>query len=208
TASPMSVWVKKPAITKKNAESAIPIAMNGRQRPRGVQIRSEIAPTVGWMTTPSMLRVLERRPVRRSGAPKLLSIGGRPKWVIAVAAVAVAIALRRPIPESGAMVAASVSAQVQAAQQGIQGNVQLLATTIEDLRSEVHRSLGAAEQNLATQATSTQRTLTELSRQLGTLGEQSQRIGDLAKDIGSLQDLLRAPKARGGFGALLLERLF
>ncbi|TMG56290.1 MAG: DNA recombination protein RmuC [Chloroflexi bacterium] len=126
---------------------------------------------------------------------------------LAVAAVAVAIALRRPIPESGAMVAASVSAQVQAAQQGIQGNVQLLATTIEDLRSEVHRSLGAAEQNLATQATSTQRTLTELSRQLGTLGEQSQRIGDLAKDIGSLQDLLRAPKARGGFGELLLERL-
>jgi len=108
---------------------------------------------------------------------------------LAVAAVAVAIALRRPIPESGAMVAASVSAQVQAAQQGIQGNVQLLATT------------------LATQATSTQRTLTELSRQLGTLGEQSQRIGDLAKDIGSLQDLLRAPKARGGFGELLLERL-
>ena len=79
TASPMSVWVKKPAITKKNAESAIPIAMNGRRRPRGVQIRSEIAPTVGWMTTPSMLRVLERRPVRRSGAPKLLRIGGRTK---------------------------------------------------------------------------------------------------------------------------------
>src|SRR5205807_2539542 len=46
-----------------------------------------------------------------------------------------------------------------------------------------------------------------LSRQLGALSEQGQRIGELAKDIGSLQDLLRAPKPRGGVGELLLERL-
>jgi DNA recombination protein RmuC len=46
-----------------------------------------------------------------------------------------------------------------------------------------------------------------VSRQLGALGEQSARIGDLAKDIGSLQDLLRGPKTRGGFGELMLERL-
>jgi DNA recombination protein RmuC len=125
---------------------------------------------------------------------------------IATAAAALVVALRRPAPEGG-VAAASVSAELHAAQQGMQGNVQLLATTIDDLRAEVHRSLGAAEQKLATQADSTQRTLTDLSRQLGALGEQSQRIGDLAKDIGSLQDLLRAPKARGGFGELLLERL-
>src|SRR5207245_9818907 len=53
----------------------------------------------------------------------------------------------------------------------------------------------------------THRMLNDRSRQLGGLSEQSQRIGELAKDIGSLQDLLRAPKARGGFGELLLERL-
>jgi DNA recombination protein RmuC len=126
---------------------------------------------------------------------------------LATAAVALGLALRRPASDSAATVAASVSAELRAAQQGMQGNVQLLATTVDDLRAEVHRSLGAAEQKLATQADSTQRTLTDLARQLGTLGEQSQRIGDLAKDIGSLQDLLRAPKARGGFGELLLERL-
>jgi len=42
-------------------------------------MRSEIAPTVGWMMTPSMLLVLDRRPVKRSGAPKLLRIGGKTK---------------------------------------------------------------------------------------------------------------------------------
>src|SRR5713226_10282242 len=35
----------------------------GRRRPSRVQIRSEAAPTVGCTTTPSTLRVLERRPV-------------------------------------------------------------------------------------------------------------------------------------------------
>jgi DNA recombination protein RmuC len=82
-----------------------------------------------------------------------------------------------------------------------------MTTALGDVRGEMQRALGATEQHLVTQTTATQRTLTDLSRQLGTLGEQSARIGELAKDIGSLQDLLRAPKPRGGFGELMLERL-
>jgi DNA recombination protein RmuC len=81
------------------------------------------------------------------------------------------------------------------------------ASALTELRGELQRTLGATEQQLVTQTGATQRTLADLSRQLGTLGEQSTRIGDLAKDIGSLQDLLRAPKTRGGFGELMLERL-
>jgi DNA recombination protein RmuC len=81
------------------------------------------------------------------------------------------------------------------------------AVAMGELRVEVQRSLGTTEQQLVTQTGATQRSLSDLSRQLGALSEQSNRIGDLAKDIGSLQDLLRAPKARGGFGELMLERL-
>lgn len=81
------------------------------------------------------------------------------------------------------------------------------ASAMSELRTEMQRTLGATEQQLVTQTGATQRTLTDLSRQLGALGEQSQRVGELAKDIGSLHDLLRAPKARGGFGELMLERL-
>ena len=80
-------------------------------------------------------------------------------------------------------------------------------TALGDLRGELQRTLGATEQQLVTQTGATQRSLSDLSRQLGVLSEQSQRVGDLAKDIASLQDLLRAPKARGGFGELMLERL-
>jgi DNA recombination protein RmuC len=126
----------------------------------------------------------------------------------AVAAlVGLALVLRRPADTGGAALQEALSAQLNAAQQGTQGQVELLASSVAELRRDLGRSLGATEQQLATQAGTTHRTLSELSRQLGGLSEQSQRIGDLAKDIGSLQDLLRAPKARGGFGELLLERL-
>jgi DNA recombination protein RmuC len=125
--------------------------------------------------------------------------------LVAIAAV-VAMTLRQR-RDDGSALRDGLRVELQTAQQGMQGQVELLARSVGELRSDLSRSLGATEQQLATQAGTTHRTLTDLSRQLGTLGEQSQRIGDLAKDIGSLQDLLRAPKARGGFGELLLERL-
>jgi len=81
------------------------------------------------------------------------------------------------------------------------------ATALGDLRTEMQRTLSTTEQQVLTQTCATQRSLTDLSRQLGVLSEQSARVGELAKDIGSLQDLLRAPKPRGGFGELMLERL-
>src|SRR5437867_8346571 len=125
-----------------------------------------------------------------------------------VALTALALVVRRPTADGGgAALRESVGAQLQAAQQSAQGQVDLLARSVADLRSDLSRALGATEQQLTRQAGTTQRTLSDLSRQLGGLSEQSQRIGELAKDIGSLQDLLRAPKARGGFGELLLERL-
>src|SRR5687768_471663 len=81
------------------------------------------------------------------------------------------------------------------------------ATALGDLRTEMQRTLSTTEQQVLTQTGATQRSLTDLSRQLGVLSEQSARVGELAKGIGSLQDLLRAPKPRGGFGELMLERL-
>ena len=81
------------------------------------------------------------------------------------------------------------------------------ASALGDMRIEMQRTLSTTEQQVLTQTGATQRSLSDLSRQLGVLSEQSARVGELAKDIGSLQDLLRAPKPRGGFGELMLERL-
>ena len=123
---------------------------------------------------------------------------------VALTALAVVLLLRRPVP---APAAADPAPALEMLQRSIEEMRAANAGAMGELRIEVQRTLGATEQQLVTQTSATQRSLTDLSRQLGALGEQSNRIGDLAKDIGSLQDLLRAPKARGGFGELMLERL-
>ena len=119
---------------------------------------------------------------------------------LAVAAIALFVVARRPQPGadmSGVDVLRASVDQLRASQ----------AAALAEMRGEFQRTLGTTEQQLVTQTAATQRTLSDVSKQLGALGQQSARIGELAKDIGSLQDLLRAPKPRGGFGELMLERL-
>ena len=118
------------------------------------------------------------------------------------------VIMRRPVRD----------APLSLLQQGMQADTALLQQTLGEvriantqalleLRAEMQRSLGATEQQLLTQSGTTQRTLSDLGVKLASLGEQSARIGELAKDVGSLHDLFRAPKLRGGFGELMLERL-
>ena len=125
----------------------------------------------------------------------------------ALLAVAAVLFVRRPAVAPASAPQADIAPALQVLQRSIEEMRAANAGAMSELRVEVQRTLGATEQQFVTQTGATQRSLTDLSRQLGTLSEQSARVGDLAKDIGSLQDLLRAPKARGGFGELMLERL-
>jgi len=110
----------------------------------------------------------------------------------------------------------------------------LLQQQLEGLRDQVGRTLDAGTQNLNLQLAqitttvnqrlhettelmqATQRTLGErldrtaqvvgaVHRSLGTLEEANRKIYEIGKDISSLQQILQAPKLRGGLGELLLE---
>jgi len=121
--------------------------------------------------------------------------------VVSIAVLVALLARRAPTAD------ASAGAAYELLSAGIAELRASNTTAMGELRTEMQRTLGATEQQVMTQTGATQRSLHDLSRQLGVMSEQSARVSELAKDIGSLQDLLRAPKPRGGFGELMLERL-
>ena len=126
--------------------------------------------------------------------------------VLAVAALLVVLA-RRPAVGPASTETAALAPAIDLLRASLDELRTTNASALGDMRLEMQRTLSTTEQQVLTQTGATQRSLSDLSRQLGVLSEQSARVGELAKDIGSLQDLLRAPKPRGGFGELMLERL-
>lgn len=127
----------------------------------------------------------------------------------AVGALVVAfVIMRRPATDAPLALLQQANQADAALLQQTLGELRAANTqALVDFRAEMQRSLGATEQQLLTQSSTTQRTLSDLGVKLTSLGEQSARIGELAKDVGSLHDLFRAPKLRGGFGELMLERV-
>jgi DNA recombination protein RmuC len=78
----------------------------------------------------------------------------------------------------------------------LQGLTEAVDRRLADLDTKVDRRLEhASEQTNA------------IHRQLGDVGRATAQLAEQAKDLGQLQQLLRPPKARGGFGELLLANL-
>ncbi|MBI3786350.1 MAG: DNA recombination protein RmuC [Deltaproteobacteria bacterium] len=126
-------------------------------------------------------------------------------------------------------------AEIAAEREAGQGTL-MLQQQIEGLREQLDRALASTAQSVNQQLAQvgdavgkrlfenarllqeTQRALGErldstaqavgaVHRSLGTLEEANRRIFEIGKDLSSLQQILQAPKLRGGLGELLLEDL-
>jgi DNA recombination protein RmuC len=78
----------------------------------------------------------------------------------------------------------------------LQGLTEAVDRRLADLDTKVDRRLEHASQQT-----------NAIHRQLGDVGRATAQLAEQAKDLGQLQQLLRPPKARGGFGELLLANL-
>jgi DNA recombination protein RmuC len=82
-----------------------------------------------------------------------------------------------------------------------------LADQLTERNAEVDRRLEAMTSTMDRRLESTSKTATEIHRQLGQLGRANEEILARANDLKRLEQALRPPKARGGFGELLLANL-
>lgn len=69
------------------------------------------------------------------------------------------------------------------------------------------KQLNNMSNSVGSQLTNTTKVFGEVREGLGALAQSAQQIYDVGKDIASLQEILRAPKMRGGLGELFLESL-
>ncbi|MBL7071309.1 MAG: DNA recombination protein RmuC [Candidatus Omnitrophica bacterium] len=68
-------------------------------------------------------------------------------------------------------------------------------------------SIHEANKNIGGRLDSATKVVGDVKEHLGKLEESNQRLYEIGKDISGLQDLLRAPKLRGGIGEFILEDL-
>lgn len=82
-----------------------------------------------------------------------------------------------------------------------------LTTALTEVRKEMQSSLTQTNAQLNTRLDNAAKVIGGVENKLGKLEESSKQIYEIGKDISSLQNILRAPKLRGGLGELFLGDL-
>lgn len=80
-------------------------------------------------------------------------------------------------------------------------------TTVKDHLQDNLKVMQESQQQVGTRMDNAARVISEVQNRLGKLDESSRRIFEVGKDISSLQEILKAPKLRGGLGELFLGDL-
>src|SRR5213079_1579808 len=78
---------------------------------------------------------------------------------------------------------------------------------LEGITATMDRRLGELDEKVDRRLEHASKQTNAIHKQLGDVGRATTTLAEHAKELGQLQQLLRPPKARGGFGELLLSNL-
>ncbi|MBI3189745.1 MAG: DNA recombination protein RmuC, partial [Ignavibacteriales bacterium] len=127
----------------------------------------------------------------------------------AVVVLLVILLSRKSVP-----VQTDYSQTMQLMQQQVEALRGDMRVSLQHVSENLNQQLNSVTQQLQTQTTSVgnrldnaARVIGDVQKNLGQLGQATQEIKELGQSVSKLEELLRAPKLRGGLGELLLEDL-
>ena len=100
-----------------------------------------------------------------------------------------------------------ISQNLDNSTQSMQLQLGQLLGQVQQRLKENAEVLNQTQQNLGERLDNAARVVGSVERSLGGLAEANRKIYEVGKDIASLQEILRAPKLRGGLGEFFLEEL-
>ena len=113
---------------------------------------------------------------------------------------ALALWLSRRLGEQSAQTAHVLDQLLATRNTEVDGRLQAITATMDRRLGELDTKVDRRLEHAAKQTNA-------IHRQLGEVGQATVQMAEQAKELSQLQQILRPPKARGGFGELLLENL-
>ena len=120
--------------------------------------------------------------------------------VLLAGGVALAFWLSRRLGESGAETARVLDELLAVRNREVDGRLEAITATMDRRLGELDTKVDRRMEHAAKQTNA-------IHKQLGEVGQATVQMAEQAKGLSELQEILRPPKARGGFGELLLENL-
>src|SRR5580765_5513260 len=120
--------------------------------------------------------------------------------LLLVAGGALAFWLSRRLGGSGAETARVLDELLGLRNREVDGRLEAITATMDRRLGELDTKVDRRLEHAAKQTNA-------IHKQLGEVGQATVQMAEQAKGLSQLQEILRPPKARGGFGELLLENL-
>ncbi len=106
-------------------------------------------------------------------------------------------------PDQSAQIALLVQKEINNVVQQMQNTTKLINDQLANVTRQVQDATGQVGNRLDGAA----KVIGDVQRNLGELGKATQEIKELGQNVSKLEEMLQAPKLRGGLGELMLEEL-
>jgi DNA recombination protein RmuC len=128
--------------------------------------------------------------------------------IIVVAILAAVLVKRQSLPlQDYSQSFVLMQQYVESLRSDVRASLQNITENLHQQLSSVAQQLQSQTNSVGTRLDNAARVIGEVQKNLGELGKATQEIKELGQSVSKLEELLRAPKLRGGLGELLLEDL-